>query len=141
MNDQSAADAFLSAISSRDFGRLAACLAPSAQARMLLPRGPEVRSGRDEIAQRLEGWFAPATEFEVLDTGAAPVGSRIRLNWRFRLSRDGETREVIEQVAFVGVGPEGISEIALLCSGFLKEDEAGAACAFGAVAARTIAIA
>ncbi|HEY8674272.1 MAG TPA: sulfurtransferase TusA family protein [Candidatus Dormibacteraeota bacterium] len=132
MNDQSAADAFLSAISARDFGRLAACLAPSAQARMLLPRGPEVRSGRDEIAQRLEGWFAPATEFEVLDTGSTPVGSRTRLNWRFRLSRDGETREVIEQVAFVAEGPDGISEIALLCSGFLKEEEPGASCVFDA---------
>lgn len=99
---------------------------------MLLPRGPEARSGREEIAQRLEGWFATASDFEVLDTGSEQVGSRTRLNWRFRLSRDGETREVIEQVAFVTVGQEGISEIALLCSGFLREEEPGASCVFDA---------
>jgi TusA-related sulfurtransferase len=99
---------------------------------MLLPRGPEVQSGRDAIALRIEGWFATASDFEVLDSGSERVGSRTRLNWRFRLSRDGETREVIEQVAFVDVEPEGISEIALLCSGFLREEKPGAACVFDA---------
>jgi TusA-related sulfurtransferase len=132
MHDQPAPDAFLSALLVRDFGRLAECLAASAQARMLLPRGPEVQSGRDAIAHRLEGWFATARDFEVLDSGSERVGSRTRLNWRFRLSRDGETREVIEQVAFVAVEADGISEIALLCSGFLREEEPGASCVFDA---------
>jgi TusA-related sulfurtransferase len=90
---------------------------------MLLPPGPEVRSGREEIARRFEGWFARASEFEVLDSRREQVGPRNRLNWRFRLSRDGQTREVIEQVAFVDVGPDGISEIDLLCSGFLREEK------------------
>jgi hypothetical protein len=122
MFDQPAPDAFLAAITSRDFGRLAECLSPKAQARLFLPRGPEVRSGREDIARRFEGWFAPATDFEVLDSHRAKVGPRNRLNWRFRLIRDGQTREVIEQVAFVNAGPEGISEIDLLCSGFLREE-------------------
>ncbi len=58
---ESAPDAFLSALSTRDFGRFAECLAPGVQVRMLLPRGPEVRSGREEIARRFEGWFSPAS--------------------------------------------------------------------------------
>jgi len=37
--------------------------------------------------------------------------------------RDGKTREVIEQVAFIDVGPDGISKIDLMCSGFLPEEE------------------
>jgi hypothetical protein len=81
-----------------------------------------VRSGREDIARRFEGWFAPATDFEVVDSHREVVGPRNRLNWRFRLIRDGQTREVIEQVAFVNVGPDGISEIDLLCSGFLREE-------------------
>jgi TusA-related sulfurtransferase len=132
MPDPSSADAFLAALSVRDFGRFAECLAPSAQARMLLPRGPEVRSGREEIAERFRGWFAPTTEFEVLDSGSQQVGPRTRLNWRFRLSRDGQTCEVIEQVAFVDAGPEGISDIALLCSGFLRDEPPSAAHIFDA---------
>jgi hypothetical protein len=90
---------------------------------MLLPRGPEVRSGREEIARRFEGWFALASDFEVLDSNREQVGPRNRLNWRFRMSRDGQSCEVIEQVAFVDVGPDGISGIDLLCSGFLREEK------------------
>jgi len=128
MTFQSAPDAFLSALLTRDFGRFAECLAPAAQARMLLPRGPEVRSGPEEIARRFEGWFARTSDFVVLDSHLVQVGPRNRLSWRFRLSRDGLSHEVIEQVAFVSVGPEGISEIDLLCSGFHQEADAVASC-------------
>ncbi len=134
---ESAPDAFLSALSARDFGRFAECLAPEAQARMLLPPGPEVRSGREEIARRFEGWFSRATDFEVLDSNRIQVGRRNRLNWRFRLSRDGQSREVIEQVAFVNVGPNGIYEMDLLCSGFLREEESVAPCALDTVTPRS----
>jgi hypothetical protein len=123
MNETSIPDAFLSALSSRDFDRLAQCLAPSAQARMLLPRGPEVRSGREEIARRLEGWFAAGSDFRVLGTGQEPVGLRHRLTWRFRMSRNHQAPEIVEQVAFVDVGPDGISQLDLMCSGFLHEAE------------------
>jgi hypothetical protein len=128
MSYESAPDAFLSALSTRDFGRFAESLAPQAQARLLLPPGPEVRSGREEIARRFEGWFARATDFEVLDAQRAKVGLKDRLSWRFRLRREGRSREVIEQVAFVSMGPEGISEIDLLCSGFHRDEEAEMQC-------------
>ena len=123
MINQPPPTAFLAALSSRDFDRFADSLAPSAQARLFLPRGPELRSGRDEIARRFEGWFAGTSDFEVLETGDEEIGRRHRLNWRFGLSRDGQTREVIEQIAFVDVGPEGISQIDLLCSGFLAAEQ------------------
>jgi hypothetical protein len=122
MIQHTTADLFLAALSLRDFERFADCFSPTAQARMLLPRGPEVRTGRDEIARRFEGWFGAAAEFEVLDTHREPVGTRSLLSWRLRMSRNGQPREVIEQVAFVDVGPDGISAIDLLCSGFLREE-------------------
>jgi hypothetical protein len=43
------------------------------------------------------------------------------MRWKFRLSRDGQTVEVIEQLAFADVGPDGISRLDLLCSGFLPD--------------------
>ena len=119
MAEQSVPDALLSALTSRDFERFAACLAPSAQARLFLPRGPEMQSGRDAVARRFEGWFAPAAAFEVLDSSCEPIGDRHRITWRFRVSRDGKAVEVIEQLAFVDVTAEGITRIDMLCSGFL----------------------
>ena len=121
MIDTTTPDVFLAALSLRDFERFADCLAPAAQARMLLPRGPEVQTGRADIARRFEGWFARAAEFVVLDSSRARVGSRERLTWRFRMSRDGQPPEVIEQVAFMDIGEEGITEIDLLCSGFISD--------------------
>jgi hypothetical protein len=115
-------DTFLAALAARDFARFSQALSPTSQARFLLPRGHEVRAGRQEITDRIKGWFAGASEFEVLEAGSEPVGRRHRLNWRFRLSRDGVAREVIEQVAFVDEGSEGISVIDLICSGFLPDD-------------------
>jgi len=128
VNETSIPDAFLSAISTRDFGRLAACLTPSAQARLLLPRGPEVQSGRDDIVRRIQGWFGAGTDFSVLATSHEPVGLRHRLSWRLRMRRNLQAPEVVEQVAFVDVGPDGISGIDLLCSGFMS-DQAVASCA------------
>lgn len=136
MPNQSTVEAFLSALTARDFGLLAECLAPEAQSRMYLPGGPEMRCGREEIARRFEGWFARASDFEVLDSYCAKVGPRNRLSWHFRLSRDGQSREVMEQVAFVDAVREGISEIDLLCSGFLRE-EAVESCAVDAHASRS----
>jgi hypothetical protein len=122
MENQTAPDTFLSALTARDFDRFAETLSPTARARMLLPRGPEVHTGRDDITQRIRGWFTTATEFHVLDSNREQVGSRHRLNWRFRLSRDGETLEIVEQVAFINVGADGICDIDLMCSGFLREE-------------------
>jgi TusA-related sulfurtransferase len=127
MNAQSAPERFLEALTDRDFIRLAGSLAPEVNMRLLLPRGPEQRSGQSEVAARLEGWFATAPRFEVGSTDHAIIGSRHRLSWRFQLVRQGDGSggpwEVIEQVAFCDEGPEGIERLDLLCSGFHAEAE------------------
>ncbi len=122
MIDETTPDLFVAALSLRDFDRFAGCLAPSARARMLRSRGPEMQSGREAIARRFEAWFARASEFEVLDSSVGRVGTRSRLSWRFRMSRDGQEPEVIEQVAFVDLGSDGITGVDLLCSGFLPSE-------------------
>lgn len=136
MNETAITDAFLAALSIRDFDRLAQCLAPSAQARLLLPRGPEVQSGRDDIARRFQGWFAAGSDFSVLGASSERVGPRHRLTWRLRMSRNLQPPEIVEQVAFVDVGPDGISDIDLVCSGFMR-DEGAESCAIDRTYRRT----
>jgi len=133
---ESAPDAFLSALSARDFGRFAECLAPEVHARLLLPRGPELRTGREEVARRFEGWFGSASDFEVLDTQRTDIGLRTRLSWRLRMCREGQSHEVVEQVAFVDSEADGISAIDLVCSGFQPEHRSVASCDVQAPASR-----
>lgn len=116
-------DAFLEALTGRDFERMEACLAPAAHARLLLPRGAEDVAGRDQIGGRLKKWFGSASEFQVVTCGREAIGERQRTNWRFRLVRDDQSWELIEQTAFMDLGPDGIQCIDLLCSGFIRETE------------------
>ncbi len=116
--------AFVDHLAARDFEQLAQALAPDAVFRMLLPRGPQETIGAEAIARRFEGWFGGATSFSVLSTLNERLGGRSFLQWRFRLSRDGRSTEIIEQVAFADAGPAGIQRLDLLCSGFLPDDEA-----------------
>ena len=114
----SAAASFLKSLAGRDFEGLEGYLTPTAQARLLLPRRTEELAGGSEIRRRLEGWFGSASEFKVIACHRDGIGPRERLSWRFRLVRDGRSWEIIEQVAFVDVGPDGIRRLDLLCSGF-----------------------
>jgi hypothetical protein len=115
--------AFVDQLAARNFEQLALTLAPDAVARFLLPRGPQETVGAGAIAGRFEGWFGGATTFTVLSTDHQTFGGRSLVKWRFRLNRDGRPTEVIEQVAFVDAGPEGVYRLDLLCSGFLADPE------------------
>jgi SnoaL-like protein len=123
METTTASQAFVDQLTARNFVELARVLAPDAVARFLLPRGPQETVGADAIAGRFEGWFGSAADFTVLSTRNQNVGGRSLLQWQFRLHREGRTPEVIEQVAFVDSGPDGVYRLDLLCSGFLPDSE------------------
>ncbi len=123
METTHSSQAFLDRLTARDFEQLALTMAPDAVFRMLLPRGPDDAAGAEAIARRFEGWFGGAASLSVLSAASEQVGRRRLLRWRLRLSRDGRSTEVIEQVAFVDEGSEGISRIDMLCSGFMREVE------------------
>ncbi|HCF99221.1 MAG TPA: hypothetical protein DEV93_01600, partial [Chloroflexi bacterium] len=112
---------FLKLLAARDFERLAATLASDAHARLLLPYGLEEDTGRDAIVGRIESWFGSASVFDLTSSSDEAVGLRQRISWRFSVVRDGGSREVIEQLAYLDLGPHGIERIDLLCSGFQKE--------------------
>jgi len=125
MAERNASQEFLKGLAGRDFKRLAASFTADAKARMLLPRGPEEHSGRESIVSRFEGWFGSASEFDPQSSSEEAVGVRHRVSLRLSVVRDGHTRELIDQVAFLDLGPLGIERIDLICSGF--QVEAGAA--------------
>jgi TusA-related sulfurtransferase len=112
---------FLEQLAARNYQRLAATLARDVHARMMLPGGPEEHRGRAAIVRRIESWFGSASAFGLTSSSREPVGQRHRLSWRLRVARDGGTPEVIEQTAFLDLGPDGIERIDLLCSGFQAE--------------------
>src|SRR2546422_10868222 len=108
-------------LAARDFDRLTAIFATDAHARFLLPHGLEEYTGGEAIVGRIKTWFASASVFDLTSSSEEPVGQRQRLNWRFGVVRDGRSREVIEQLAYLDLGPHGIERIDLLCSGFQME--------------------
>ena len=108
---------FVERLAARDFDALAATMAPDARARLLLPRGFEEAIGRDDIVDHLKTWFGSASKFDLVSSSDDAIGSRQMMTWRFDVVRGGRP-ELIEQLVFVDSGPEGISHIDLLCSGF-----------------------
>jgi TusA-related sulfurtransferase len=112
---------FLELLAARDFELLTSTMASDAHARFLLPHGLEEHSGRDAIVARINSWFGSASVFELTSSMEELVGLRQRLSWRFSIVREGGSREVIEQVAYLDLGVHGIERIDLLCSGFQQE--------------------
>jgi TusA-related sulfurtransferase len=113
-----AKDQFLDSLVKRDFARLQATLAPGVQARFLLPHGLEEYADAESVTRRIASWFASASTFELTSSSAATVGPRERLSWCFDVVRQAGHPEVVEQVAFLTVGPTGIERLDLVCSGF-----------------------
>ena len=123
--ERTSARKFLELLAARDFDRLAASLASDAHARFLLPHGLEEYDGRDAIVARIRSWFGSASVFDLAASTEDKVGMRHRISWRFNVVRDG-SRQVIEQVVYLDMGPHGIERIDLLCSGFLAEPDVAA---------------
>jgi TusA-related sulfurtransferase len=111
---------FLKLLAARDFDRLAGTLAEGVRGRLLLPRGLQEAEGREAVVGYFKRWFGSASRFDLISSSEEAVGPRHRMTWRFNVEREGR-REVIEQLVYVDLGPEGIREIDLLCSGFQQE--------------------
>lgn len=113
--------AFLDALARRDLDGLAACLAPNARMRALVPPGFRDFDGRAAIADKFRAWCGAEQAFELLEAAATTVGPRLQLRWRVRLTpRDGAPPLLVEQTAFFEVGSY-VQAIDLLCSGFVGE--------------------
>ena len=116
--DAEAGNRLLGAILSRDFGGIAASVAPGARFRFLIPPGAREVSGADEVGDRFRMWFGESDSFEVLAAGVDTVGDRASIRYRFRLHDDDGWQEVEQQI-YAFVDESGLIErLDLLCSGF-----------------------
>ena len=124
----SVAGVFLEALATRNFGRLAAALAPGVRLRAMLPPGPMSWEGADTVSDVFGSWFKDANDFELIDATVGEVGGRLHLSWRVRVRPApfgiGAGWHLIEQQAYADAG-EVIDAIDLLCSGFRAEPTTG----------------
>ncbi|KKS45001.1 MAG: hypothetical protein UV10_C0036G0010 [Candidatus Azambacteria bacterium GW2011_GWA1_42_19] len=127
-NLQTTGEAFLKALTARDFKQMETFLAPDVKFRALLPPGSFEWSGPAAVIENLASWFGSAEDFEVLDSQVEEVSDgRLRLAYKFRLRphpfNPGSGWHVIEQQLFCDGEAEELNGIDLLCSGFLPEIE------------------
>ena len=111
---------FIEAVAAQDEAAIAACFASGAEFRALVPPGLRERTGADETAALVAGWFADSTELELVDSQADEIGDRVHVRYRLRGIEDGE-RYVVEQHLYCVVADGVIERADLLCSGFRPE--------------------
>ncbi len=113
------AEAFLTAVTSRDFPAARDLLADTLPVRMLTPGGLMTERDGDAAIRRFEGWFATGDPFQVLATSAEQVADRAVIGYRIRL-RWPEGWHLIAQHLVLAVSGSWITGIDLLCSGFRR---------------------
>jgi hypothetical protein len=107
---------FVEAVAAKDESAIAACLAPGVEFRALLPPGLRERSGAEDAAALVAGWFADSTELELVESRTEEVGDRLHLEYRFEGVRDGDPY-VVEQHLYCTLAGGVIERADLLCSG------------------------
>ena len=107
----------IDAIAAQDPDAIAACFAPDAQLRGLIPPGLRERSGSVEAASLIAGWFEDSTELSLVAATTDEVEDRLHVSYRFRGVEEGEPY-LVEQHLFCLVDADRIARADLLCSGF-----------------------
>ena len=115
--DDAVGNALVAAIAGQDRAALAACFAQDVQIRALIPPGLRERTGADDAAALIAGWFADSTVLELVDAGAKQVGDRLHVSYRVEGVEEGEPY-VVEQHLYCTLADGRIARADLLCSGF-----------------------
>ena len=105
------------ALRAADFAGLGRCLAPHVRIRAALPSRFVDSSGRDEAVALLRQWLGGERGFAVLAASSDTLGDVLRLGYRVRIS--GPEPCLMEQHGYGRVGPDGIADLRLVCSGWI----------------------
>jgi hypothetical protein len=111
---------FVAAIVAHDWDAIAACFAPGAEFRAVIPnvnRPFREMTGGEAAAEQIRKWFGDADTTELVEGGIEPIADRVRIRYRIH-EHEPDGWYDVEQVAFVTPGPEGFERMNLLCSGF-----------------------
>jgi len=112
-----AAEAFVVALTQRDFDALEDVLDPEVRFRVLVPSGIREAADAHLTMEWLHLWFGESGPFEVVGWGVGGLGTQAVLWYRFALERDGVPC-VIEQKGFLDASGGKASDVSLVCSGF-----------------------
>lgn len=113
---------FVAAILAHDWDGMAACFAPGAEFRAVVPNAERPfreMSGGDAAADQMRKWFGDADVTELVEGGVEPIADRVRIQYRIH-EHEPDGWYDVEQVAFVTPGDEGFEQMYLLCSGFRR---------------------
>lgn len=110
------ADRYSHYIEAHQFDQLQGLMSPDVRLRALLPKRTETWEGSVAATAGIAGWFTPWA-LKLLEHHADNVAGRYCVIDRFD-ARQGEHHAIIEQHAYWNIGPDGIQQMDLLCSGF-----------------------
>jgi len=105
------------ALRAADFAGLGRCLAPDVRVRAVLPSRFADASGRDEAVALLRQWLGGERGFAVLAASSDMVGDVLRLDYRVRIA--GPEPCLMEQHGYCRVGADGVTDLRLVCSGWV----------------------
>jgi hypothetical protein len=110
---------FVDAIVAKDHDALRACLSPDVDFKGLTPgRFWEADSPDGVLEVVLGHWFEPHDRVtSVVEVSEDEVADTARISYRLDLETPGGAH-VAEQQAYYREGPEGISHLRIMCSGF-----------------------
>jgi hypothetical protein len=108
---------FVDAVAAQDESAIAACFTPGVEFRALIPTGLRERTGAEDAAALVAGWFADSTELDLVDSRTEEVGDRLHVTYRFEGVEEGEPY-VVEQHLYCTLADGAIERADLLCSGF-----------------------
>jgi len=105
------------ALRAADFAGLGRCLAPDVRIRAVLPSRFADASGREAAVALLRQWLGGERGFAVLAASSGTVGHVLRLDYRVRIA--GPEPFLMEQLGYCRVGADGITDLRLVCSGWM----------------------
>jgi hypothetical protein len=112
---------FVEAVAAQDEPAIAACFTRGVEFRALVPPGLRERTGAEDAAALVAGWFADSTELNLVQSRTEDVGGRLHIAYRFEGVENGEPY-VVEQHLYCMLAGGAIERVDLLCSGFQLRD-------------------
>jgi len=111
------AGAFIEGIAAASAQAIAACFAPDARLRGLIPPGPVERIGALAAGELIASWFADSDPLSLVDSSIDQVGDRLHIAYRFDGTELGDDFTVQQQV-YAEIVDGRLNDVTLLCSGF-----------------------
>ena len=111
---------FVDAIVAHDWREVAACFAPGAEFRAVVPneRRPfRELAGGDAAAAQIQRWFGDADVTELLESGVEVIADQVRIRYRIH-EHEPDGWYLVEQTAYATPGEGGFAKMNLACSGF-----------------------